>query len=65
MKCKEMNYESVTGESMPLKRNSEENGRVNRENDGGDKKNWMSSVQLWNSNFKKPNTVSELKLVIP
>ncbi|XVF59483.1 hypothetical protein PTKIN_Ptkin07bG0279500 [Pterospermum kingtungense] len=61
-KCKEVNDGSVTEELMPLKRNNEENGRVNRENDSGDKKNWMSSVQLWNSDFNKPNTVSELKL---
>ncbi|XWS45309.1 hypothetical protein CRYUN_Cryun15aG0125600 [Craigia yunnanensis] len=69
MLCKEMDDGPVTEELMfPLKRNTEENGRVNMENDGGDKKNWMSSVQLWNSNFnnvdhtKKPNTVPELKL---
>ncbi|XP_022751301.1 transcription factor HHO5-like [Durio zibethinus] len=69
MQCKEMDDGSVTEELMlPLKRNTDENGRVNMENDVGDKKNWMSSVQLWNSNFdnvghkKKPNTVPELKL---
>ncbi|OMP02078.1 hypothetical protein COLO4_11362 [Corchorus olitorius] len=69
MQCKEKNDGSVTEELMlPLKRKSEENGRVNLEKDGGDKKNWMSSVQLWNSDVnnvdhnKKPNTVPELKL---
>ncbi|XVF15608.1 hypothetical protein REPUB_Repub09cG0168900 [Reevesia pubescens] len=71
MQCKEMNDGSVTDELMlPLKRNIEENGKVNMENDGGgDKKNWLSSVQLWNSNFnnnfdhnKNPNVVPELKL---
>ncbi|XWS41955.1 hypothetical protein CRYUN_Cryun17cG0126700 [Craigia yunnanensis] len=69
LQCKEMEDGSVTEELMlPLKKNAEENGRVNMENDGGDKKSWMSSVQLWNSNFnnvdhnKKPNTVPELKL---
>ena len=72
MQCKEMDDGSVIEELMlPLKKNAEENGRVNMENDGGDMKNWMSSVQLWNSNFnkvddnKKPNIVPELKLVIP
>ncbi|KHG08713.1 Two-component response regulator ARR1 [Gossypium arboreum] len=46
-----------TDDGLPLK-----------ENDDGDKTNWLSSVQLWNSDFnivdhnKKPNTVSELKL---
>ncbi|OMO56720.1 hypothetical protein CCACVL1_26318 [Corchorus capsularis] len=71
MQCKEKNDGSVTEELMlPLKRKSEENGRVNLEKDGGDKKNWMSSVQLWNSDVnnvdhnKKPNTVPELKLEI-
>ncbi|KAG8477051.1 hypothetical protein CXB51_030243 [Gossypium anomalum] len=39
-----------------------------KENDDGDKTSWLSSVQLWNSDFniydhnKKPNTVSVLKL---
>ncbi|GMI86443.1 ULT1 INTERACTING FACTOR 1, HRS1 HOMOLOG5 [Hibiscus trionum] len=65
MQCKEMDDGSVTEELMlPLK----ENGRVNVEKDGGDKKNWMSSVQLWNSDSdnvdhgKKSNKVPEQKL---
>lgn len=72
MQCKEMSDGSVTEELMlPSKRNTEENRRANMEDDGGDMKNWMSSVQLWNSNFnnvdhnKKANAVQELKLVIP
>ncbi|KAK8517560.1 hypothetical protein V6N13_127729 [Hibiscus sabdariffa] len=61
IQCKKMNDGSVKG-------NTEENGNETMENDGGDMKNWMSSVQLWNSEFnnvdpnKKPNTVPELKL---
>ncbi|EOX91319.1 hypothetical protein QUC31_003052 [Theobroma cacao] len=69
MQCKEMSDGSVTEELMlPSKRNTEENRRANMEDDGGDMKNWMSSVQLWNSNFnnvdhnKKANAVQELKL---
>ncbi|KAL4366816.1 hypothetical protein GQ457_05G013300 [Hibiscus cannabinus] len=50
MQCKAMEDGSVTKELMlPLKENTEENGRVNVENDGGEKKNWMTSVQLWKS----------------
>ncbi|GMI68853.1 ULT1 INTERACTING FACTOR 1, HRS1 HOMOLOG5 [Hibiscus trionum] len=64
LQCKEMNDGSV----LPLKGNTEENGKETMENDGGDMKNWMSSVQLWNSDFnnvdhnKKPKPVPELKL---
>ncbi|XP_039061286.1 transcription factor HHO5-like isoform X1 [Hibiscus syriacus] len=64
IQCKEMNGGSV----LRLKGSTEENGKETVENDGGDMKNWMSSVQLWNSDFnnvdqsKKPNAVPELKL---
>ncbi|KAE8695929.1 putative Serine/threonine-protein kinase SAPK10 [Hibiscus syriacus] len=63
IRCKEMNDGSV----LPLKGNTEENGKETMENDGGDMMNWMSSVQLWNSDSdnvdpdKKQNTVPELK----
>ncbi|KAG4173226.1 hypothetical protein ERO13_A11G045800v2 [Gossypium hirsutum] len=56
LKVEEMQCKE-TDDGLPLK-----------ENDDGDKTNWLSSVQLWNSDFnivdhnKKPNTVSELKL---
>ncbi|KAL4375866.1 hypothetical protein GQ457_02G014690 [Hibiscus cannabinus] len=69
MQCRKMDDGLVTEELMlPLERNSEESGRVDKEKDGGDKKNWMSSVQLWNSDSdnvdhrKKSNKVPELKL---
>ncbi|KAK8674006.1 hypothetical protein V6N13_112312 [Hibiscus sabdariffa] len=64
IQCKEMNDGSV----LPSKENSEGNGKETMGSDGGDMKNWLSSVQLWNSDFnnvdhnKKPNTVPELKL---
>ncbi|MBA0793829.1 hypothetical protein Gohar_018212 [Gossypium harknessii] len=62
MMCKELGDGSVTID--------EGNGKVNKENDGGpgDKRNWMSTVQLWNSDSdnvdqnKKPNKVPVLKL---
>ncbi|KAE8674238.1 hypothetical protein F3Y22_tig00111769pilonHSYRG00648 [Hibiscus syriacus] len=63
IQCKEMN----DGSLLPLNGNTEENGKETTENDGGDMKNWMSSVQLWNSDSnnvdpdKKSNTVPELK----
>ncbi|KAK8673168.1 hypothetical protein V6N13_111518 [Hibiscus sabdariffa] len=69
MQCRKMDDGLVTEELMlPLERNSEESGRVDKEKDGGDRKNWMSSVQLWNSDSdkvehrKKSNKVPELKL---
>ncbi|NP_001313942.1 uncharacterized protein LOC107909337 [Gossypium hirsutum] len=62
MMCKELGDGSVTID--------EGNGKVNKENDGGagDKRNWRSTVQLWNSDSdnvdqnKKPNKVPRLKL---
>ncbi|KAE8674712.1 hypothetical protein F3Y22_tig00111721pilonHSYRG00123 [Hibiscus syriacus] len=55
------------GSLLPLKGNTEENGEETMETDGGDMKNWMSSVQQRNSDSnnvdpdKKSNTVPELK----
>ncbi|KAB2036713.1 hypothetical protein ES319_D03G020500v1 [Gossypium barbadense] len=62
MMCKEPGDGSVTID--------EGNGKVNKENDGGagNKRNWLSTVQLWNSDSdnvdqnKKPNKVPGLKL---
>ncbi|MCD7459153.1 hypothetical protein HAX54_040222 [Datura stramonium] len=40
----------VMEEFIPLKKgNSDESGRVKRSNDLSDKKNWMSSAQLWST----------------
>jgi len=54
MQCSELN------DLIPLKGNSNE--------DGNDKRNWMSSVQLWNTNnhldCKKQDSKSEPKQVI-
>ena len=59
----------VIEEFIPLKRNSAgEDGGVNSGDDSSDKRNWMSSAQLWSTNvdpdYKKQDSVSELKLVI-
>ncbi|GLT66213.1 hypothetical protein SLA2020_385920 [Shorea laevis] len=57
MRCKKLNNRSVSEEISPLKRNVEED-------EISDKKNWMSSVQLWNSDIsydhKKQDTIPEL-----
>ncbi|KAF3435352.1 hypothetical protein FNV43_RR22441 [Rhamnella rubrinervis] len=58
MQCVAPNAEPVLEEFIPLKKDSDENeGRNNnkKEKDCRDKKNWMSSVQLWN-NDDYPNT---------
>ncbi|KAF3438907.1 hypothetical protein FNV43_RR17182 [Rhamnella rubrinervis] len=57
----------VIEEFIPLKRNSGgEDGGVNSGDDSSDKRNWMSSAQLWSTNidpsYKKQDSVSELKL---
>ncbi|GLU19981.1 hypothetical protein SLE2022_362000 [Rubroshorea leprosula] len=57
IRCKELNSESE--EVFPFERNLEED-EIN------DKKNWMSSVQLWNTDIshaqKKQDKIPELKL---
>lgn len=50
MQCGELNNRSG------VKRNVEEDGI-------GDKRNWMSSVQLWNSELKKQDAFPEAKLI--
>lgn len=56
----------VTEELISLKRNSDEDGnKANLKDEVSDKRNWLRSVQLWNTNndcdFR--NKDSELKLV--
>lgn len=60
----ELNDRSAVEEILPLKRISEEDGAANRERDGCDKKNWMSSVQLWSNNVNpdpEQHSISRLK----
>lgn len=66
--CKESKNGPVIEEFIPLKGNSDENERVNSGDDSSDKRNWMSSAQLWSTNTdsdykKRDHSVSELKLV--
>lgn len=49
MQCKKTNVEPVLEEFIPLKKSCYEvHDKVETDKDGEDKKNWMSSVQLWN-----------------
>ncbi|OIT29678.1 myb family transcription factor efm [Nicotiana attenuata] len=50
--------EPVFEESIPLKKSSLKDDKVemNKDNDSREKMNWMSSVQLWNSDPQNPNT---------
>uniref|UniRef100_A0A2P2JI18 Uncharacterized protein MANES_12G093900 n=1 Tax=Rhizophora mucronata TaxID=61149 RepID=A0A2P2JI18_RHIMU len=50
MQCNEINDRALIHKILPLKRNSDEDERVKLGIDASDKKNWMSSVQLWNTN---------------
>ncbi|KAF2316621.1 hypothetical protein GH714_041962 [Hevea brasiliensis] len=52
IQCAASNNPPVLEEFIPLKKNchDEQDGRIKKEKDAKDKKNWMSSVQLWNTN---------------
>ncbi|KAL6963954.1 hypothetical protein U1Q18_034960 [Sarracenia purpurea var. burkii] len=54
-RCKTRNVEPILEEFIPLKKNCEEDEKseVEEENDTKDKMNWMSSVQLWNTDDYK------------
>ncbi|KAK6946157.1 SANT/Myb domain [Dillenia turbinata] len=56
------NAQPVLEEFIPLKRDSEndDGDGVGKEKESKDKRNWMSSVQLWNSDAK-PNSALEIK----
>ncbi|XP_055806400.1 transcription factor HHO5-like isoform X2 [Solanum dulcamara] len=50
LQYKEKDKRPVMEEFIPLKKgNSDESGRVKKSNDLSDKKNWMSSAQLWST----------------
>ncbi|XP_010263747.1 PREDICTED: myb family transcription factor EFM [Nelumbo nucifera] len=49
MQCTTSNVRPVMEEFIPLKRNSDEDVRAKKEKESRDKKNWMSSAQLWSS----------------
>ncbi|KAJ6385792.1 hypothetical protein OIU77_028879 [Salix suchowensis] len=54
------NQQPVLEEFIPLKKkfddNHENDGLIKKEKDSKDKKNWMSSVQLWNADDHLPST---------
>ncbi|WMV17180.1 hypothetical protein MTR67_010565 [Solanum verrucosum] len=53
---KEKDKSPVMEEFIPLKKgNSNESGRVKKSNDLSDKKNWMSSAQLWSTPVQYEN----------
>ncbi|RVW49801.1 Myb family transcription factor EFM [Vitis vinifera] len=49
LRSKASNVQPVLEEFIPLKKDCDEEGGAKEEKDCKDKKNWMSSVQLWNS----------------
>ncbi|KAL8256257.1 hypothetical protein R6Q59_031324 [Mikania micrantha] len=56
---KSSNADPVLEEFIPLKKTCDEDAKVDlirEEKGGGDKKNWWSSTQLWNTNDINPNT---------
>ncbi|KAM0062076.1 putative transcription factor MYB-HB-like family [Helianthus debilis subsp. tardiflorus] len=55
---KSSSVEPVLEEFIPLKKSCDEGVEVDlirEEKGGGDKKNWLSSTQLWNTNENSPN----------
>ncbi|KAB5541366.1 hypothetical protein DKX38_014340 [Salix brachista] len=54
------NQQPVLEEFIPLKKkfddDHENDGLIKKEKDSKDKKNWMSSVQLWNADDHRPST---------
>ncbi|KAI3716072.1 hypothetical protein L6452_23134 [Arctium lappa] len=56
---KSSNAQPVLEEFIPLKKTCDEDGQlemITEEKGAGDKKNWLSSTQLWNTNDNNPNT---------
>ncbi|EEF40477.1 conserved hypothetical protein [Ricinus communis] len=57
MQCAALDHQPILEEFMPLKKHSDrdddddgdQDGPIKKEKDTKDKKNWMSSVQLWNT----------------
>ncbi|RWW40276.1 hypothetical protein BHE74_00054326, partial [Ensete ventricosum] len=52
-RCRGDRFGRVFEEFIPMKSKVEEDGRVKAETDCKDKKNWMSSAQLWNDNHSE------------
>ncbi|PQQ11767.1 myb family transcription factor EFM isoform X1 [Prunus yedoensis var. nudiflora] len=67
MQCKKMEDRPVIEEFIPLKGNLDENGEGVLGKENSDKKNWMSSAQLWSTSlnvfeYSKHDSVSGLRL---
>ncbi|KAF8406353.1 hypothetical protein HHK36_008440 [Tetracentron sinense] len=58
MQCTTSDLRPVMEEFIPLKRNSDEDGGVEKENDSRDKKTWMSSAQLWSSDVHSSRNIN-------
>ncbi|KAJ4830095.1 hypothetical protein Tsubulata_017778 [Turnera subulata] len=62
LQCTASAKKPVLEEFIPLKKNCddeekcEDNGQIKKEKDSRDKKNWMSSVQLWNTKDDLPSS---------
>lgn len=68
MQCKKMEDRPVIEEFIPLKGNLDENGGGVLGKENSDKKNWMSSAQLWSTSlnifeYNKHDSVSGLRMV--
>lgn len=66
--CRKSNIEPILEEFIPLKRSSdvsEKHDDVEKEMDTRDKRNWLSSVQLWNGHDSpKSNSRIETEKVL-
>ncbi|KAI4298426.1 hypothetical protein L6164_031987 [Bauhinia variegata] len=58
------NSQSILEEFIPLKKECDQKEEIKKEKENRDKKNWMSSVQLWNtpSVYEKKNWMSSVQL---
>ncbi|XP_020232871.1 transcription factor HHO6 [Cajanus cajan] len=54
-KCREQRTEPVLEEFIPLKKRCDQMEEIEKEKECRDKRNWMSSFQLWNSNDNNNN----------
>lgn len=68
MQCEKMEDRPVIEEFIPLKGNLDENGGGVLGKENSDKKNWMSSAQLWSTNlnifeYSKHDSASGLRMV--
>lgn len=54
-KCRACKSEPVFEEFIPLKKECDQRKEIEKEKECRDKKNWMSSFQLWNNDDKADN----------